>query len=337
MKVRIGLALGGVLLILLLVRPQEVLKPHLERRIVLGTLVEIKLYVEPEQADSLMDLAYAEIARIDSLMSHFSTASELHRINQGAADTAVSCSAEMAQVLGRSMHLGQLAGGAFDITMGTLTRLWNFPEAKGLPVAAQITAALGDHRYLSLEWRAGQSYVRLSPDARLDLGGVAKGFAVDQAAARLQQVGVACGLIEAGGDIYFWGTKPGGQGWRFGVQHPRQPQQIIQVDDLGLPALATSGDYEQFFIHEGQRFHHLLDPATGYPGRKAVSATVWATAAMDADILATTVFVLGPEAGLKLVESLPQTEALVFFERNGRLQHRVSSGAVEYVRFNAAE
>ena len=337
MKIRIVLALGGVLLVLLLVRPQETLKPSVERRIVLGTLVEIKLYVEPARVDSLMDLAYAEIARIDSLMSHYSTTSELYQINQGVADTAVACSAEMAQVLGRSLHLGQLAEGAFDITLGTLTKLWNFPDAERVPAAAEIVAALGTRRHLALEWKAGQPYVRLSSDARLDLGGVAKGFAVDRAAAQLQQMGVACGLIEAGGDIYFWGTKPDGQDWRFGVQHPRRPQQIIQVGDLGLPALATSGDYEQFFTYEGHRFHHLLDPTTGYPSSKAVSATVWTTAAMDADILATAVFVLGPDAGLKLVERLPKTEALVFFERDGTLQHRVSSGAVEHVRFNAAQ
>lgn len=338
MMVRVVLVVGSILLVLLLVRPQQTHKPCVEHRIALGTLVEIKLYVDPERANLLMDSAYGQITYIDSLMSHYTTTSELYRINAAAGtDRAVACSAEMTQVLGRSVYLGQMADGAFDITLGALTRLWNFPEATQVPAAAAISAALGDQRGVMLEWHAGRSYVRLAMDARLDLSAAAKGFAVDQAATQLRQAGVVCGMIEAGGDIYFWGSKPDGEPWRFGIQHPRQPQQIIQVDDMGLAALATSGDYEQFFTYDGERFHHLLDPRTGYPGRKAISATVWATTAMDADILATAVFVLGPEAGLKLIETLPQTEALVFFDRDGTVQHQVSSGAVGYVHFNTVQ
>ena len=116
-------------------------------------------------------------------------------------------------------------------------------------------------------------------------------------------------------------------------QHPRDPQRYIEVDDLGLAALATSGEYPQYFEWEGARYHHLLDPRTGYPARACASATVWAGTALDADILSTAVFVLGPERGLELVEGLAGVETLIFFERDGQREHRASSGVVDRFRF----
>ena len=110
---------------------------------------------------------------------------------------------------------------------------------------------------------------------QLDLGAVAKGFAVDRAVALLQ-TGAKAGLVEAGGDILYWGEKPDGRPWRFAVHHPRDPDMVIAVEDVDLPAIATSGDYERFFEHGGERFHHLLDATTGYPARRAASAAAQA-------------------------------------------------------------
>jgi len=168
---------------------------------------------------------------------------------------------------------------------------------------------------------------------RLDLGAAAKGYAVDRMVAVLEKFGVAAGLIDAGGDIRYWGEKPDGRPWVFGVQHPRYPERYIEVEDLGLAAIATSGDYEQYFEWEGKRYHHLLDPTTGYPARTCISATVWASTAMDADILSTAVFVLGPERGLELVAGLQGVEALVFFERDGQLEYRSSAGVTGRFHF----
>lgn len=334
MKFRLLLAAAGLALVLLLLPPPEVAAPVIRSHPAMATLVTVKLYAAEEEAGPFLAAALGEIDRIDSLMSRHSPASELSRINRLAADQPVPCSPELARVLERAQHFATLSTGAFDITVGPVSRLWDFPNCRVPPDAARIDSALALVGYQRLWLRDGQAQF-LKQGMYLDLGAIAKGFAVDQAVERLQAAGASCGLVDAGGNIRFWGRKPDGWSWRLGVQHPRDRDQFIEVDELGLPALATSGDYEQFFEYRGERFHHLLEPATGYPARRAVSATVWAETAMDADILSTAVFVLGPERGLELIEALPRTEALVFFERGGELRHRASSGLEGHLHFTS--
>jgi thiamine biosynthesis lipoprotein len=332
MKVRILLAASGLVLVLLFLPRADVAVPFVEAHLAMGTVITLKLYVEEEEGRPLASLAFAEIDRIDSLMSHYSATSELSRVNSLAAAQGVKCSAELSTVLERSLYFARRSQGAFDITVGALTNLWHIPDALSPPPAAALDSALAlvGCEYLQLQ----DHQVRLlTQGVRLDLGAAAKGFAVDQAVAALRAAGASSGLITAGGDIRFWGEKPDGRPWRFGVQHPRDPDQLVEIENLDLAALATSGDYQQFFIYEGERFHHLLDPRTGYPARAAVSATAWARTAMDADILSTAVFVLGPEQGINWIESLPDTEALVFFERDGQLDYRASSGVAKNLRF----
>ena len=326
------LAAIGLLLVLLFMRPPPAAPPARADRLVMGTLVTVKLYQEEAVARPLMETAFAEIERIDALMSRQRPESEANRLGSLAADSAVTCSAEMAHLLRRSQHFAYRTDGAFDVTVGALTRLWNFPEVKRPPAAARVDSALALVGYRDLQ--VEESRVRLiRPGLSLDLGGVAKGFAVDQAIERLQKLGAPCGLIEAGGDIRYWGEKPDGRAWRFGIQHPRQPERYIEIEDLGLAAIATSGDYEQFFEYEGKRYHHILDPASGYPGDRAVSATAWAHTAMDADILSTALFILGPEKGIDWIESLPAAEGLVFFADAESLRHRASSGVADRFHF----
>lgn len=328
-------AVGLAVLFFLLPRPEQA-EPFVQAHLAMSTVATVKLYLDEERARPLAAQAFAEIDRLDSLMSRHSPASELSWINREAAGAAVTCAPEMAQVLARAQEMAHRSAGAFDITIGPVSRLWNFPQAQAPPPAGQLDSALALVGYAGLQVD-GQQVRFLRSGLYLDLGGVAKGSAVDRAAALLQQSGAACGLVDLGGNIRFWGSKPDGAAWRMGVQHPRDRVRVIEVEDIGLPALATSGDYEQFFEYQGQRFHHLLDPATGQPARRAVSATVWTETAIDADILSTTVFVLGPERGLALVEELPRTEALVFFERDGRLEHRTSRGLSGRVHVDRTE
>ena len=322
---KILLAGVGLILVLLFMRPPQGAVPVRVDRLALGTLVTVKLYEEEGLAGELAQEVFAEIDRIDSLMSRHIETSEANRLERLAASGPTTCSLEMARVLARSQKFAYSSDGAFDITIGALTRLWNFPDVEAPPAAARIDSALAltGYRTLQLEGRL----VSLSrPGIRLDLGGSAKGFAVDRAVELLRERGIERGLIEAGGDIRYWGKKPDGRDWRFGIQHPREQNRYIQVEDLGLNAIATSGDYEQNFAYEGQRYHHILDPATGYPATKAISATAWAGNALDADILSTSLFILGPERGLAWIETLPDAEGLVFVFEGDQLHHRASSG-----------
>jgi thiamine biosynthesis lipoprotein len=331
------LGAAGLLAVLLLLPAPEAAVPVARTHLAMGTAITLKLYgLEEGEAGPLMDLAFAAIDRVDTLLSRHLEASELSRINRLAGGRAVAAAPELLQVLERAQHFAGLSGGAFDVTVGAVSRLWDFPEARVPPPADRLAAALPLVGYRQLQVEEGR--VRfLRPGMYLDLGAAGKGFAADQAVAALQGAGAACGLIDVSGNIRCWGRKPDGWPWRLGVQHPRLPGQYFEVEDFGLPALATSGDYEQYFEYRGERFHHLLDPATGYPARRALSATVWAETATDADILSTAVFVLGPEAGLKLIAALPRTEALVFCEEEGQVRHRFSPGLEGRLRFVAGD
>ena len=328
---RILLAAGGLALVLYFLPPPPPAEPVREGRLVLGALVTVKLYGDAETVRLPVERAYAELDRVDSLMSRYRDDGALRRLEQ-TAQRGVQTPAELAAVLARSQRFAALTGGSFDCTVGALSRLWNFPDALAPPDSAAVDSALALVGYEGLQVEG--EIVRIGrPGTRLDLGAAAKGYAVDRMVAGFEEAGIEGGLIDAGGDIRYWGAKPDGRPWVFGVQHPRDPTRYIEVDDLGLAAIATSGDYQQYFEWEGARYHHLLDPRTGYPARACVSATVWAGTALDADILSTAVFVLGPERGLALVAELEGVEALVFYERDGQLEYRASAGVDGRFRF----
>lgn len=326
------LAVGGLAVVLYFLPSPRPAAPVRADRLLLGTLVTVKLYGDEAVVRPYLESAYAEFARVDSSMSHYREDGALRQLEQQAQLTPTRGSAGLIAVLTRSQHFAALTDGAFDCTVGSLTSLWDFPNAAAPPAPAHIDSALALVGYEGLEV-ASRSFRINKPGLRLDLGAAAKGYAVDQAVAAMQELQVEAGIIEAGGDIRYWGEKPDERPWLFGVQHPRDPEQYLAVEDLGLAAIATSGDYEQYFNWEGERYHHLLDPKTGYPARASISATVWAATALDADILSTAVFVLGPEQGLALVEGLTNVEGFIFFARDGQLMHRASTGLRDRFRF----
>ena len=280
---------------------------------------------------SLFPLAFAQFDLADSLMSRYRDDSEVAVIERAAGRVVVP-SPSVHHVLERSVHWARVCEGSFDPTIGALTRLWNFPDAIAAPDSASVDSALALVDYRTLVVNEDGVYLA-RPGVRLDLGAAAKGYAVDQAVEALRSGGAQSGLIEAGGDIRYWGEKPDGHLWRFGIQHPRDLDRYFEVEDIGLPAIATSGDYQQYFWEGTNRHHHILDPQSGWPARRLISATVWAETAMDADILSTAVFVLGAERGLELIEELPSVEALVFNETAGGLESKATSGVQGRFRF----
>ena len=319
-------ALSGLVLIVVVARlnrPES--GPFQRHHLAMGTVVTLSLYVGESEADGFFDLAIAEIERVESLLSSYSDSSETSRINRQAARERVALGPELREVMARSIELGRRTGGAVEVSLGALTRLWGCPDATAPPEAAAVDSARRHTGGEFIVLDADSVYFR-DPGLRLDLGASAKGYCVDRAVAVLVAAGAEAGVVEAGGDIRYWGSKPGDAAWRFGVQHPRTADRLVVVEDLGTAALATSGDYEQFYEHGGRRYHHLLDPATGYPAGRAVSATAWAASALEADLLATAFFVMGPEAAVYWAEAEPGVEALVFYDRDGQLLHVASSG-----------
>ncbi len=277
-----------------------------ESRFLMDTLVTVTLWGMPEpDARGALDGAFEAMERVDREMARRpdTPLGELNR--EGRARVSESMYAVVASAVGWARR----TAGAFDPTVAPLLDLWDIPSGPHPPPSpGALAEVLG---------RTGWHRVRLDEEGRwvdlggteIDLGGIAKGYAIDRAVEALRSAGARDFLVDAGGDLYLAGTK-GGRPWRIAIQHPRADRYLRIVEPLE-GALVTSGDYERFFEWDGQRFHHILDPRTGEPARGCQSVTVWAPAAVDADALATAVFVLGPEEGLRLLEREPGVEGLI--------------------------
>ncbi len=300
---------------------REPVPPFRETRFMMDTAVTVQVAADdPEEAERLAERAFREMERIEELMGKDGTITLFRGWSRVPR--------EVVDVIRRCQYFAELTKGAFDVTIGPLSGLWGFVGGNPhLPKPEEIRRALALVGYKGLEV-SGDSIKGDRDGMSLDLGGAAKGYAVDRAVEVLQGDGARGGLVEAGGDLRFFGRKVDGRPWRIALAHPRRPGELIPLGEVGLPAVATSGDYQRFFWEGGRRYHHILDPRTGYPAWSAVSATAWARTARDADILSTAFFVLGPEEGIALAERLPDVEGLVIYERGGKLFARCSSGLI---------
>jgi thiamine biosynthesis lipoprotein len=266
------------------------------------------------------DAATAEIVRLEKLMTTWDPTSEVSRVNAAAGREAIAVSDETFDVIRESLHASEMSEGAFDITFETLHGLWKFDQDLDPhpPTAAQVHEKL---RYL------GYRHVRLDAEAhtvmldeahvRIGLGGIAKGYAVDHAAKVLLDAGLPSFYVQAGGDLYTRGKKPDGSPWLAGIRDPRGPEgDYFATAEVSDHAFSTAGDYERTYVVGGKRYHHIIDPHTGYPATASRSVTIWAPTALLADEIDDAVFILGPEKGLALVDSLEGVGAVVVDAHN---------------------
>jgi thiamine biosynthesis lipoprotein len=293
----------------------------------MGSEARLSAWTNDEVAAvSAFDAAFEEFDRLESLMSVWRDGSDLVRLNAGAGRAPVVVSEDVFEALREARDIGDLTGGAFDVTFGALAGVWKFDHDQDnrIPSASEIAALLPlvDYRGLELDATARSAYLR-RPGMRAHLGGIGKGYAVDRAVEILRARGVHDFMVQFGGDLYASGTR-GDRPWRLGIRDPRGPaDQSFAALDLTDASFSTSGDYERFFLRNGRRYHHIIDPRTGEPARGSRSVTILASSATMADALSTGVFVLGPEAGLALIERLPDVDGVIVTEGN---QVLVSSG-----------
>lgn len=285
----------------------------------LDTYVSIRLYDgDEETAQEALELC----RQYESIFSRTSPDSELARLNRRETDTV---SQELADVITLGLAYGQLTGGAFDITMGSVTELWDFHAGElVLPDAAALGEALSHAGWEKVRVE-GTAVLFEDPETVLDLGGIAKGYIADRLADYLRRAGVSSAIIDLGGNLYCIGRRPDGQDFRVGVRHPegaqRQSIGALPVEDRSV---VTSGWYERCFTLDGTTYHHILSPSTGWPAETGLaSVTIVSELGADGDALSTACFVLGQEAGLALVESLESVEAIFIGED---LTVTVSSG-----------
>ncbi len=279
----------------------------------MGTTYSVKVagLASSHDRDRIAAEIQSRLDRINSLMSTYDPESELSRFNVGDSGEWFSVSAETAQVVAEAIRIGDLSEGALDVTVGPIVDLWSFgpaarPEGTA-PTDQEIVAAMSSVGYAQLEVRPDPPALRKpSPACRVDLSSLAKGFAVDQVAEALETLGITRYMVEVGGEIRTAGLNPAGTTWRIAVEVPtnegRGIQRVVALEDR---AMATSGDYRNYFEQDGVRFCHIIDPRTGRPVRhRLASVSVLADTCMEADALATALFVLGPEEGLQLAASL---------------------------------
>ena len=288
------------------------IQTYRQTRILLDTVVELMLASSDERrAEEAIEAAYAEMQRVEDLLSKYREGSQIFLINQHAGRESVTVDAETSELLQRSLAYSQQTNGLFDVRVGSLVNLWGIgTDRERVPDDEELEQVVAQIASTQLEMRATDEVFLNNPQSSLDLGGIAKGYSIDRAIEVLKQYGITSALLNAGGDIRCIGGKSDGSAWRIGVKHPRE-EGILAIVDLKDMAVATSGDYERFFLRQHTRYHHLLDPRSGLPARDCRSVTVLARSAELADVMATAVFIMGPERGLEFLEAHADIEGMI--------------------------
>ncbi len=289
----------------------------------MSTRVEFIVVTEDTQkAKAAIELAIAEMERIIVVMSEWQADSMISQVNQAAGKRPVQISRELFELLSAAQQLSEQTEGKFDITFASAGKLWDFRKAT-IPTAAQIKTAIAriDYTRLQLDRKNMTAFIT-HPGTQVGLGGIAKGYAVDRASDILRRQGFNEFSVNAGGDLYAEGQHKDGL-WQVGIQNPRDTDELIALLPIANSAVATSGDYERFFIQDGKRYSHIIDPHTGYPANRCQAVTILAPRAFMADAIATGVFVLGVKKGLALVNRLEGVEAVVV---DARGEMHVSEG-----------
>ncbi len=272
----------------------------------MGTIAEIGVVHRDEQyAHGAIDAALSRLRQVERVMTRFDATSDVGRANLQAARQPTGISQETADVLHESLLWAQSSDGVFDPCLGKVSKVWNIGQRSEPPRAEQVHRFAGRklYRTMDLDTWNDRPVVRFSePDVEIDLGGIAKGYGVDASVRALREWGIADALVNVGGDLYAMGSSEDGDAWKVGVRSPRDPSRVSEQFEISDAAVATSGDYMQYFKYNGRQYHHLMDPNTAEPRESPVhSVTIKADDCMTADAAATTVFGMGSGAATRLL------------------------------------
>ena len=294
----------------------------------MGTELRVTVLTpDTARADAATSAVFREFDRLDAMMSVWKDASDTSRINAAAGGPPVSVSDEMREVLHIANGISEATGGRFDVTFGALSGLWKFDyqdKDNSVPDPKEIARRLPliNYRDIEIDDRAGTVALKRK-GMKINLGGIGKGYAVDRAVDIMRRSGLRDFMIQAGGDMYVAGLR-GDRPWRLGIRDPRGPaDRIFAALDLTDATFSTSGDYERFFMKNGRRYHHIIDLSVGEPARLCRSVTLVTARAVIADALAKGVFILGPDAGMALIERTPGVQGVIVSAKN---EVSISSG-----------
>jgi thiamine biosynthesis lipoprotein len=295
-------------------------QPHM------GTEVSVYLWHDnAETGQNAVDAVFAEVARLDQSMSTYIDESEISAINREAAEHPVSTGNELFRLIERSLDISVLTHGAFDITYDSVGQHYDFRERRR-PNEEVVASELQriDFRHVIMD-RGKKTVYFAVPGVRINLGGIAKGYAVERGINVAKRLGVRHARVTAGGDTRLLGDRRG-QPWMVGIRDPRDENKVAVTLPLENEAISTSGDYERFFIENGERYHHIIVPSTGVPAGEVHSATIIGPDAVLTDALSTSVFVMGVDQGLRLIATLPDYEGIVI-DAEGQMFYSAGLGS----------
>lgn len=264
-----------------------------------------------------IDTAVAEISRIEKLISSWDASSQTSEINRNAGIKPVKVDAELFQLIERAISISKLTDGAFDISYASMDRIWKFDGSMtAMPSEKEIAASVSKVGFQNVILNKKNSTVFLKlKGMKIGFGAIGKGYSADKAKSLLIAKGVSSGIINASGDMNTWGKQPNGNEWKVAITNPMDKNKVFALLPITNGAVVTSGNYEKYVNFNGKRYTHIIDPRTGYPSSGIISVTVFAPKAELADALATSVFVMGIEAGLDRINQLPQIECIIIDDK----------------------
>ena len=315
-------------------QPADTLRIYEQEKMMMGTVMKIKAVAEgdaEEKTQEAFDAAFREITELESELSEWLPASPISAVNRNAGLERVKVPEAVVTVTEKALDIADVTDGAFDVTFKPIGRLWNVKERTSPPPADSIRTVLSqvDYKQIELDTLRSTLFLRKT-GMEIGFGGIAKGYAAYRAGEVLEQYGINNYIINAGGDLYVKGKK-GDRRWTSGIQNPDRGQQktLLAFSIVKPCGIATSGNYESYFIYEGTRYHHIINLATGYPARGVKSVTVFSVDPAKADAYATAFFILGHEKALRIVKQDPSLAFILIDDKDTMLK---SPNIEEFIR-----
>lgn len=287
---------------------------HKRKLAMLGSPFEVTAVAKDTvKANQYIDLAVAEVKRIENLISDWIPASQISEVNRNAGIEAIKVDAEVFDLVGRAIKISQITSGAFDISYASMDKVWKFDGSmKTMPTADVIKKSVAKIGYQNIILNKKEQTIFLKLEGmKLGLGGIGQGYIADKVKELLLSKGCLSGIVNVSGDINAWGNQPDGKPWTVAIVNPLNKNKVFATFSLKDSAVETSGSYEKYVVFNGIRYSHIIDPRTGYPAAGIVSVSVFAKQTEIADALATGIFVLGVEVGLDLINQMKGIECII--------------------------
>lgn len=273
---------------------------------------------ETATANAYIDECIAEVKRIEKIISSWDKDSQTSEINRNAGIAPVKVAPELFGLVERAIQISKVTDGAFDITYAALDNVWKFNiHMDYLPTDVQIANSIANVGYKNIVINKEEQTIFLpNKGMKIGFGAIGKGFAADQVKQLMISKGVIGGIINASGDLTTWGTQVSGKKWMVGISNPLDAEKIFSWLPIVDSSVATSGNYEKYIIFKGEKYSHIIDPRTGWPSKGVKSVSVFSKKAELSDALATSVFVMGVETGLSVIEQLKGVEVIIVDQNN---------------------